>query len=56
MTVEDISYEDMRTLKINQVYISHQLHDIHGSIEKTNDLLRQLCTTMFYIKELLERD
>ena len=43
-------------IRSNQRAISNQLHDLHESIEKLNDLLRQICTAMFYIKELLERD
>lgn len=56
MIVEGISYGTMNTLKNNQVFISHQLHDIHELIENTNDLLRQQLTVLLYIKDLLERD
>lgn len=56
MIVEGIGFGDMARVKENQRLISNQLHDIHESIEKTNDLLRQQLTVLLYIKDLLERD
>lgn len=51
-----MSFDLLLDIRSNQYAISNQLHDIHESIDRTNDLLRQLCTVMFYIKVLLEQD